>query len=240
MKSTRPVRLATAPQTGRHGFRLTLKDLSDLSSAALTRPDGLPSAAPEGSTPARLPDADRDGLGRSTAPALADPRLESPPARATTPAARVLIADDHPAVRESLAKLLRTHGYEVEVAADGREALAKFDPQRTDLVLLDLDMPLTHGWDAFEQLIASKADQAVILITGMPEPCRWAAVGPPGVVVEKPIDATVLLDSIRQTFGETAARRRERLHLQRTLARQTRPLPLPARWHCYERGGLNE
>ncbi|HRT10431.1 MAG TPA: response regulator, partial [Candidatus Paceibacterota bacterium] len=61
-------------------------------------------------------------------------------------------------VRESLAKVLRLEGYEVEVAADGTEALKKYRPGWTDLVLLDLDMPVTNGWETFEKLMAVKPD----------------------------------------------------------------------------------
>jgi CheY-like chemotaxis protein len=139
-------------------------------------------------------------------------------------AARLLIVDDVPTVRESLAKLLRSEGYEVEVARDGRDALDRFDPIRTRLVLLDLDMPSQHGWDVLEQLLALKPDQAVIIVTGKAEPCSWAAVGRPGILVEKPIDIPFLLNAIREALGESRKSRDERIAVQRALTRHTRPL----------------
>ena len=47
--------------------------------------------------------------------------------------------------RESLGKLLRNSGYEITFAADGQEAIEKFDAGQTNLVLLDLQMPNKSG-----------------------------------------------------------------------------------------------
>ena len=57
----------------------------------------------------------------------------------------ILVADDEPAVREALARALRLDGYAVELAADGREALAAWSDRPPDAVVLDVLMPHVDG-----------------------------------------------------------------------------------------------
>ena len=57
----------------------------------------------------------------------------------------VLIVDDEPTLRETLAENLEADGYRVITAADGREALERFRAAHPDLVLLDLMLPVLSG-----------------------------------------------------------------------------------------------
>jgi CheY-like chemotaxis protein len=196
-----------------------LKDFSALSFDVVVREDSVLAAAIVQPQLRQAPGSARDRQSGESDPARIEERGSK------TPPARVLIADDTPSVRESLAKMLRAEGYEAEVAANGQEALEKFDPARIDLVLMDLDMPVTNGWDALAQLMAIHPDQAVIIITGKAEPSAWAGVGRTGILVEKPINVPALLDSIRQALTEPASLRKERIAVQRKLTRHTRPLP---------------
>jgi two-component system KDP operon response regulator KdpE len=59
----------------------------------------------------------------------------------------ILVVDDDPAIRRTLAAELKAEGYAVSEAADGREALASFAREEPDLVLTDLAMPLSDGFD---------------------------------------------------------------------------------------------
>ncbi|MHB1046090.1 MAG: response regulator transcription factor [Thermoanaerobaculia bacterium] len=59
----------------------------------------------------------------------------------------ILVVDDDPAIRRSLAAELKAEGYAVAEAADGREALAAFAREEPDLVLTDLAMPVSDGFD---------------------------------------------------------------------------------------------
>lgn len=54
---------------------------------------------------------------------------------------RILVADDEPAVRESLVSSLAFEDYEVETAVDGLDALDRLDRVKPDLVVLDILMP---------------------------------------------------------------------------------------------------
>lgn len=69
------------------------------------------------------------------------------PARAGTRRPRILVVDDVPAVRDGLAALLETAGYEVETADGGVSALHVLEARGADLVLTDLYMPDMSGWD---------------------------------------------------------------------------------------------
>ena len=57
----------------------------------------------------------------------------------------ILVADDEPGVRESLAEILRDAGYEVQAAADGTAAFAALDARDFGLVITDIRMPGADG-----------------------------------------------------------------------------------------------
>ncbi len=80
---------------------------------------------------------------------------------------KVLIADDEPNIVISLEFLLRREGFEVLVAVDGEEALAKARAEKPDLVLLDVMMPKMNGFDVCQALRADPelAGMRVLMLT---------------------------------------------------------------------------
>ncbi|MEP0822697.1 MAG: response regulator, partial [Ignavibacterium sp.] len=56
-------------------------------------------------------------------------------------AVRILIVDDEQIIRESLLFVLRKEGYEVEEAANGRDALKKHEQKAFDIIITDIEMP---------------------------------------------------------------------------------------------------
>jgi two-component system nitrate/nitrite response regulator NarL len=80
---------------------------------------------------------------------------------------RVVIADDHPVLREGLRRLLEDDGgFEVVgQAADGLEAVRLAREQRPDVLLLDLAMPRASGFDALRELAAAADGPKVLLLT---------------------------------------------------------------------------
>ena len=59
---------------------------------------------------------------------------------------KILIADDDRNIAELLRLYLEKEGYATEIASDGEEAVAKFNAETPDLVLLDIMMPKLDGW----------------------------------------------------------------------------------------------
>jgi two-component system response regulator RegX3 len=77
---------------------------------------------------------------------------------------RILLVEDEIALSEPLSFLLDREGYEVEVAADGRDAVAAFDRAGADLVLLDLMLPGIPGTEVCREL-RTRSSVPIIMLT---------------------------------------------------------------------------
>jgi DNA-binding response OmpR family regulator len=112
--------------------------------------------------------------------------------------ARILIVDDDAAIRESLRDALADEGYDVIVAADGRQALAQMSP-RPALILVDLMMPELDGWELIDELrrTAPLADIPVCVLSAI------ATHAPPktGAVLRKPVNLDELLATVERLLG---------------------------------------
>jgi two-component system KDP operon response regulator KdpE len=78
-------------------------------------------------------------------------------------AATVLIVEDDPETRRSVARDLAAHGYRVEEAASGKAALRAWEARRPDLVLLDLGLPDMDGTTLVRRLRQEAATPILIL-----------------------------------------------------------------------------
>jgi DNA-binding response OmpR family regulator len=76
----------------------------------------------------------------------------------------ILVVDDEPTLRETLAEALAADGFRVVVAADGREALARFRGERPDLVLLDLMLPELSGIEVC-RIIRAESGVPIVMLT---------------------------------------------------------------------------
>ena len=65
---------------------------------------------------------------------------------------RILIVDDEPNIVTSLEFLMRREGFEVDIAADGEQALQAVGRNAPDLVLLDIMLPRVNGFEVCEKL----------------------------------------------------------------------------------------
>ncbi len=84
---------------------------------------------------------------------------------------QILVVDDERAVRESLRRALELEGYDVELAADGREALdvLESDGQQPDAVLLDVLMPEVDGLEVCRRLRRTGSRLPVLMLTARAE-----------------------------------------------------------------------
>ena len=78
---------------------------------------------------------------------------------------RILVADDHDALRRGIARALRETGHEVEEAANGNAAIEQLHNAQFDVVLCDLKMGGSDGLDVLRTAKALHAPTAVILMT---------------------------------------------------------------------------
>jgi signal transduction histidine kinase/CheY-like chemotaxis protein len=82
---------------------------------------------------------------------------------------RILVVDDEEPVRELLSDILEDEGVEVTLAANGAEALARFEPGRFDAVLTDIGMPGMNGWELLRQISERDRQVPLAVITGWGE-----------------------------------------------------------------------
>jgi PAS domain S-box-containing protein len=81
----------------------------------------------------------------------------------------ILIVDDEPVIRQTLKRLLTAEGYDLALASDGAEALAKAAELVPDLILLDVVMPVMDGFEVCQRLRADPllAEVPVIMVTAL-------------------------------------------------------------------------
>ena len=93
---------------------------------------------------------------------------DSPPAARREGAVRVIIADDHPVVRIGVRNVLAAHGHfsVVAEAENGVQAVAQSIELRPDVLLLDVQMPNTSGFDPVRQVASGAPETRIVLLTG--------------------------------------------------------------------------
>jgi DNA-binding NarL/FixJ family response regulator len=89
---------------------------------------------------------------------------------------RIVIADDHPVMREGLRCIIEQEGSMTVVAeaADGAEALAQFRLHRPDVTLIDLQMPNVDGLSAISAIRNECAEAPIVVLTTYPGDARVA------------------------------------------------------------------
>jgi DNA-binding response OmpR family regulator len=78
---------------------------------------------------------------------------------------RVLVAEDDEVLAKAVSVGLRREGMAVDVALDGDEALSRLEVNRYDVVVLDRDLPGTHGDDVCRALVAERSVSRVLMLT---------------------------------------------------------------------------
>jgi len=95
---------------------------------------------------------------------LSAARVSEPaPESGTKP--RILIVDDEPSLRDMLRIVLRRDGFDVLLAANGREAIAVLEKERVDLLLSDIRMPDVGGVDVLRAAKALNRDIIAFMMT---------------------------------------------------------------------------
>lgn len=117
---------------------------------------------------------------------------------------RVMIADDHPMMRDGIAATLRAQGGMdiVGLASNGAEAIAQFARHRPDVTLMDLQMPVKDGLEAIVAIRAMHPDARIIVLTTFSGDARVVAAlkaGATGYLL-KDVTAAELAHTVRHVY----------------------------------------
>ncbi|RJP16609.1 MAG: response regulator [Candidatus Abyssobacteria bacterium SURF_5] len=129
----------------------------------------------------------------------------------------ILLVDDDRDIRDAIQIILEKHGYKVQTAANGREALAALKAKLPDLMILDIMMSTdTEGFDlAFELRGKPEYENLpIIMLTSFLEKVRGEGPDkfqhilgeewPAKWLFEKPVDTKKLLDKIQAILAEAS------------------------------------
>ena len=116
------------------------------------------------------------------------------------PVKKILIVDDSPSDRQFLLEKLSKRGYVCVTAEGGDEAIAKSKSERPDLILMDVIMPGTNGYEATRTITRDEVTRGipVILCTGKGQETDrlWGLRQGARDYVTKPVDVNVLIEKI--------------------------------------------
>ncbi|HQR58283.1 MAG TPA: response regulator [Azonexus sp.] len=120
-------------------------------------------------------------------------------------AKKILIVDDEPNIVISLEFLMKKEGFEVAVANDGDEALAKVASFNPDLLLLDVMMPKKSGFEVCEALRADSecTGLKIVMLTAKgrdTEMAKGLAIGADAYVT-KPFSTKELVDKVKEMLA---------------------------------------
>lgn len=128
-----------------------------------------------------------------------------------TPAARVVVVDDDRSVRTSLARLIRTAGYDVEALASARDLLARPPEEMPACLVLDVRMPGLTGLELQGLLATTGRRPAIVFITGYLDVRTSVSAMKQGAIdfLTKPLHAKELLGAIARGVAQFFRLQRE-------------------------------
>ena len=115
---------------------------------------------------------------------------------------KILVVDDEDIIRESLSYTLRNENYEVEEAANGKEAYSKLKETSYDLVITDIEMPEMKGTELLKEISAMNLQTSSIVITayGSLETAISALRSGASDYILKPVEFDELLIKVKRLF----------------------------------------
>jgi CheY-like chemotaxis protein len=113
----------------------------------------------------------------------------------------ILLADDHPELREVVVPMLSEGGHTVLAAADGYEALRLLADNWVSLLITDVKMPGIDGFELARQAKVMRPNIHIIYISGYPSGAHQN-VGPTyGQVLNKPVRMGELLEAVERVLA---------------------------------------
>ena len=123
-----------------------------------------------------------------------------PMTTAAFPQRRILVVDDEPLVCDAVKLMLDFDGHDVATAGSGKEALAKLEQGKFDLVITDYEMPGMKGDELAAAIKARDAIQPVVMITAYAELLQSS--GNPLTGVDWLISKPFLLENLREAIAK--------------------------------------
>ena len=77
---------------------------------------------------------------------------------------KILLVEDHQEIWDFLSRRLKRRGFEVDIAEDGEQGLARARADNPDLILLDMNLPVMDGWTVAKTLKADEATKGIRII----------------------------------------------------------------------------
>jgi len=116
---------------------------------------------------------------------------------------KVLIIDDDPYIRDTVALILELYGHKTLEAADGLQALQILENQHIDLIILDIQMPKLNGMAILDELKNRRIIVPTILITGYARPSVLSELQKKGYtkILLKPFSETDILEKIEDAVN---------------------------------------
>jgi PAS domain S-box-containing protein len=119
----------------------------------------------------------------------------------------VLLVEDEEMMVLLLKKTFSKHGYKVLVALDGEQALNLFHQhkQEIDVVLLDIGLPKTAGWDVIQKMKEEKPDVKVVVSSGYIDPESKTRMHQVGVkdFIDKPYTPAAVVETLESVLART-------------------------------------
>jgi two-component system chemotaxis response regulator CheY len=113
----------------------------------------------------------------------------------------ILVVDDDPSIRRTVAEILTMEEYAVTTAPDGARALQLVEQVQPGLVLLDMRMPVLDGWGFAQALQERRISLPIVVMTAALDAARWAKeIGAAGHLA-KPFDLDDLLAEVERLYG---------------------------------------
>lgn len=113
--------------------------------------------------------------------------------------ARILVAEDDASTRKLMCAVLQRAGFDVVPARDGGEALDLLDRERVDLLITDVMMPGTDGFELTRQLREARYDLPILMVTAksLPQDRREGFIVGTDDYLVKPVDAQEMVLRVR-------------------------------------------
>ena len=122
-------------------------------------------------------------------------------------AKKILIIEDEEVLISVLKKKLIREGYDISVAKNGVEGLAKMKKDRPDLILLDIVMPVKGGFEVMEEMVKDEElkDIPVIIISNSGQPVeieKAKKLGADDWLIKTEFDPQEVLDKVIKQIGK--------------------------------------